>query len=134
MVTSQKEHLTGVIKDLQEKGVLVSLFIDADGRQIEAAREVGADFVELHTGHYADAVTESEAVTLFKRIAEGVRIASALGLRVNLGHGLNYHNIKRFAGLKNVEDYSIGHAIIARAVMVGMFEAVKEMAELVKGL
>ena len=112
LVVSQKEHLSGVIRDLQEKGILVSLFIDADGEQIEAAKEVGADFVELHTGHYADAITERDAVSLFRRIAEGVRIASALGLRVNPGSRTElpqYQKVRRPEKRRGLFDRSRRH-------------------------
>ncbi|MFH1091393.1 MAG: pyridoxine 5'-phosphate synthase, partial [Pseudomonadota bacterium] len=133
-VAGQKEHLAWAVARLKEAGILVSLFIDAEEEQIKAAREVGADFVEIHTGHYADAETEAEAERCLAKIFAAVKLARKEGLRVNLGHGLNYHNLSRFAGLEGVEDYSIGHAIISRAVLVGLDRAVRDMAELIRML
>lgn len=133
-VAGQVDHIKHAITSLHDNDILVSLFIDAEPDQIKLSKDIGADFIEIHTGHYADAVNEKEAEALFVRIAEGVRYANELGLRVNLGHGLDYYNIQRFAGVKGVEDYSIGHAIIARAVMVGLDVAVRDMAELVRAL
>jgi pyridoxine 5-phosphate synthase len=126
------DHIGRVIETLHNSGVLVSLFIDAEDRQIRAAREMKADFVEIHTGHYADAATDAEVGRLFRGIVDAVKSAAALGLRVNLGHGLDYANIWRFKGLAEVEDYSIGHAIISRAVMSGIGQAVRDMAEIVR--
>jgi len=133
-VVGQKEHIAQAVKSLQEADILVSLFIDAEPEQIQAAKDIGADFVEIHTGHYAEARTDEEADRLFKKIAAGVKTAAGLGLRVNLGHGLNYVNIRRFAGLTEVEEYSIGHSIISKAVLVGLDRAVRDMAELVRSL
>ena len=131
-VARAQEQVGSAVKRLHGSGIRVSLFVDAEPDQIQAAREVGADFVEIHTGHYADAADPEEAERLFVKIAAGVKLASELGLRVNLGHGLNYVNIRRFAGLGNIEDYSIGHAIMARAVLVGLDTAVRDMAALVR--
>ena len=133
-VAGQKDLIGRSIERLHQAGLLVSLFIDAEPVQINSAKEVGADFVEIHTGHYADAVTEAEADRLLKGIFEAVKTASGLGLRVNLGHGLDYVNILRFAGLREVEEYSIGHSIISRSVLVGLDRAVGDMVRLVKGL
>ncbi|MBW2051030.1 MAG: pyridoxine 5'-phosphate synthase [Deltaproteobacteria bacterium] len=134
-VAGREQEMAQSVKVLQEAGILVSLFIDADSKQVEAAKAVGADFVEIHTGHYADAVKEDEANRLFDGIAEAVKLTAALGLRVNAGHGLNYNNIKRFIGLEaEVEEYSIGHSIISRAVLVGIDQAVREMGDLVRFL
>ena len=102
-VAGQKDHIGRAVKELHQDGILVSLFIDAEEDQIQAARDVEADFVEIHTGHYADAVTDEEAHRLCAKIVEAVRAADGLGLRVNLGHGLNYFNITRFAGLEITE-------------------------------
>lgn len=131
-VVGQEEHIGRAVKELHQGGILVSLFIDAEEDQIQAAMDVGADFVEIHTGHYADAVTEEETHRLCAKIVEAVRTADGLGLRVNLGHGLNYFNITRFAGLSEVEEYSIGHSIISRAVLVGLDRAVRDMVDLVR--
>ena len=108
--------------------------MDADPEQIRAAREAGADIIELHTGHYADAKNEKEALQLLERIVNGAQLGVQLGLKVSAGHGLNYVNIKRFQGLEEIEEYSIGHSIIARAVYVGLDQAVREMVALIADL
>lgn len=133
-VVSQTGHIRDAIKSLHEAGILVSLFIDAQDIQIRTARDVSADFVELHTGHYANAVGLAEVEKNFIKIAEGVKKANELDLRVNVGHGLNYVNVRRFKGLPGIQDFSIGHCIISRAVLVGLDRAVREMAELVREL
>jgi len=133
-VAGQQEKITNAVNALQQSGSLVSLFIDHELRQVEAAKATGADFVEIHTGHYADAQSEQEAAALFSEIRDAVKSAAALGLRINVGHGLNYVNIQRFAGLEEVEEYSIGHSIISRAVLVGLSQAVREMADIVRFL
>jgi len=121
-----------VIRQLQEKGISVSLFVDPDAKQIEASHHIGADIVEIHTGHYAEARSESEALRQFERIARAVETAARLDLSISAGHGLNYVNIQRFHDLPKIEEYSIGHSIVARAVYVGFDRAVREMVELVK--
>ena len=133
-VKAQKPYLKESLAALHEAGILVSLFVDAESEQIEASKEVGADFVEIHTGHYADAVTESEAVRLFDGIRKSIAEAHSMGLRVNVGHGLNYVNILRFAGIKEIEEYAIGHSIISRAVLIGLDRAVRDMVAIVRGL
>jgi len=133
-VAGQIDHIGRTVESLHQDGILVSLFVDAEEPQIQAARKTGADFIEIHTGHYADSKNELEAEDLFARIVESARQARGLGLRVNMGHGLNYVNIRRFAGLKEVEEYAIGHSIVSRAVMVGFDRAVRDMARLVHSL
>lgn len=133
-VAGKKPEIEKAVSELKQAGLPVSLFIDADSRQIEAAKAIGADIVEIHTGHYADAVSEKEAIRVFAGIVEAVKQASALGLRVNAGHGLNYINIKRFSVLPEVEEYAIGHSIVSRAVMVGFERAVREMVDLIRPL
>ena len=131
-VKSNPEHYKKVVEKLKEKGIKVSLFIDPDPGQIEIAHQIGADLVEIHTGHYSEARTESEGDERFERVVKAVEIAAGLKLGISAGHGLNYLNIKRFQSLPGVEEYSIGHSIVARAVYVGFERAVKEMVELVK--
>ncbi|MBW2060449.1 MAG: pyridoxine 5'-phosphate synthase [Deltaproteobacteria bacterium] len=134
-VAGREKEMARAVTALQEAGILVSLFIDADSKQVEAAKAAGANFVEIHTGHYADARNEAEATRFFSSVAEAIKLSVALGLRVNTGHGLNYTNIKRFVGLETkAEEYSIGHSIISRAVLVGIERAVREMVELVRPL
>jgi pyridoxine 5-phosphate synthase len=124
--------LRGYVRKLKEADLEVSLFVDPVARQIEAARDAGAEWVELHTGTYAEAQSEDEAQRLFEELLLSARHARSLGLRVKCGHGLNYRNIKRFRGHEEFEEFSIGHSIIARAVLVGMERAVREMVELVR--
>jgi pyridoxine 5-phosphate synthase len=121
-----------VVGRLKDKGIRISFFVDPDPRQIEESSRLGGDIVEIHTGHYAESRTEAEAVEQFARILDGVMLAEDLKLRVSAGHGLDYVNVKRFKAAPQVEEYSIGHSIVARAVYVGFERAVREMVELVK--
>ncbi len=116
---------------LAEAGVRVSLFIDADPVQLEAAREAGAPVVEIHTGHYADAVGREAVEHELNRIRQAVTYGVGMGLHVNAGHGLDYHNVKAIAAIPGVEELNIGHAIIARAVFTGLDAAVREMKRLI---
>jgi pyridoxine 5-phosphate synthase len=120
------------IRQLQQKGIEVSLFVDPDPAQIEISGGIGADIVEIHTGHYAESRSESEARRQFDRIARAVETATRFDLGISAGHGLNYVNVERFKTLPMVEEYSIGHSIVARAVYVGFDRAVREMVDLVK--
>jgi pyridoxine 5-phosphate synthase len=131
-VKSNPERYGKVVQRLKEKGILVSLFVDPDPGQIHTASQVGADIVEIHTGHYSEARAESEFRMEFERIAKAVERSAELGLGISVGHGLDYFNVKRFESLPQVEEYSIGHSIVARAVLVGFEKAVKEMVALVK--
>lgn len=115
---------------LMATGIKVSLFIDADLRQIEAAHKTGAEFIEIHTGHYADAITEAQAQAELAKIARGVTHGHQMGLKVNAGHGLHYHNVKPVAALPEMIELNIGHAIIARAAFDGLHTAVAEMRRL----
>ena len=132
-VAGNLEFLKDYIRRLQEDDLQVSLFVNPVARQIDAAMEAGARWVELHTGAYAEAKTEDEAEELFEELLIAARHARSIGLEVKCGHGLNYRNIKRFRGYEEFAEYSIGHSIIARAVLVGMERAVREMVELIKG-
>ncbi|OKY75954.1 MAG: pyridoxine 5'-phosphate synthase [Desulfobulbaceae bacterium DB1] len=130
-VAGQQEHLTKVIDRMTNASIPVSLFIDPDSAQIIAAKKAGAAFVEIHTGRYSDAITEEEANREFAMIAAAVDEAHAAGLRINAGHGLNYLNTARIARLGKIEELSIGHAIMARAIFVGLDQAVREMLALI---
>ena len=129
-VAGQQKKLRDVIARMNDGAIPVSLFIDPDPRQIEAAREVGATFVEIHTGKYSDALNDAEMDREFELIAAAAEQAYESGLRVNAGHGLNYVNTTRVAALESIEELSIGHAIMARAVFVGLDQAVREMLAL----
>jgi pyridoxine 5-phosphate synthase len=121
-----------VVKELQRHDIEVSLFVDPVPEQIEAAREVGADKIEIHTGQYANARTERERHELLNVVHSAAKMAREYGLGVNAGHGLNYLNIIPFRQITEVEEVSIGHAIISRAVFVGLDSAVREMLALVR--
>jgi pyridoxine 5-phosphate synthase len=131
-VKSKPDHYKKVIRQLKERGIHVSLFIDPDPEQIEIGHRIGADVIEIHTGHYAEAKTEPEILKHFDRIGRAADQAFNLGLGLSAGHGLNYVNIKRFRVVEKIEEYSIGHSIVSRAVYVGFEQAVREMIELVK--
>lgn len=126
-IVSNFHRFAEVVKQLQDAGIPVSWFIDADTAQIEAAAKTGAKFIELHTGKYADA---SDPATIDKELAvltEGAKQAIAAGLRVNAGHGLTYWNVYPIACIAGMEELNIGHTIISRAVLVGIERAVREM-------
>lgn len=110
----------------------VSLFIDPELQQIQAAKDCGAPVIELHTGRYAEAETQEEQASELQRLAKAVEFAIGLGLVVNAGHGLHYHNVQPIAALPGINELNIGHAIVAHAVFVGFKQAVKEMAELIR--
>jgi pyridoxine 5-phosphate synthase len=132
-VAGHQDHLREAISRLQEAGIYVSLFVDPKAEQLQAAAVVGADCVELHTGAYAEASSEVEAAQLFEELLAAAAHARQLGLKVKAGHGLDYRNIKRFRGRKEFEEYSIGHSIISRALLVGLEKAVREMIALING-
>lgn len=128
-VAGQLERIRNACQRLGDAGIRVSLFIDADARQLDAARAVGAPVVEIHTGHFADA--QGAAVkTELARIEQAIVHGVGLGLHVNAGHGLHYHNVQAIAAIPGVEELNIGHAIVAHAVFVGWERAVSEMKAL----
>jgi pyridoxine 5-phosphate synthase len=108
----------------------VSLFVDADFAQLDAALAAGAPVVEIHTGHYADAPTEAARIVEFERIRTAVAYGRSIGLTVNAGHGLTYHNVQPIAALPGIHELNIGHAIVAQAIFVGWKEAVAGMKRL----
>ncbi|MDT3721514.1 pyridoxine 5'-phosphate synthase [Pseudomonas oryzihabitans] len=110
----------------------VSLFIDPDLQQIQAAKDSGAPVIELHTGRYAEAENSKEQAYELQRLAQAVEFAAGLGLVVNAGHGLHYHNVQAIAALPGINELNIGHAIVAHAVFVGFKQAIAEMAELIR--
>jgi len=130
-VIGSAKKVCETVKELTDAGILVSLFIDADQRQIEAAAESGAPFIELHTGTYAIACGEKAIETELIKLVDGARLARNSGLRVNAGHGLNYQNVQPVAIIAGMEELNIGHAIVARAIFTGLREAVKEMKALI---
>lgn len=126
-VAGQLNTVTAAVERLAAAGITVSLFIDANEQQIDAAKASGAPLIELHTGQYAEAETLAEQTKELRKIAEGARYAAGLGLQVNAGHGLHYHNTLEIAQIAEIEELNIGHAIIARAVLVGLETAVRDM-------
>ncbi|HMC13794.1 MAG TPA: pyridoxine 5'-phosphate synthase, partial [Gallionellaceae bacterium] len=113
-----------------EAGIRVSLFIDADEKQVDAAKELGAPVVEIHTGKYADADSVAERELELARIRKTVEHGHALGLQVNAGHGLNYHNVRPIVAIPHIAELNIGHAIVAEALFIGLEQAVKKMKAL----
>ena len=130
-VVRNKEEYKRVTGTLKEAGISVSFFIDPDPVQIEESLNAGADIVEINTGEYSSARSESEMLQHFEKINQAAGLASKLKLKTHAGHGLNYLNIKRFSSIPEIEGYSIGHSIIARAVIVGLDQAIREMIKLV---
>ncbi|EGR2794892.1 pyridoxine 5'-phosphate synthase [Vibrio navarrensis] len=126
-VAGHLEKVKAATQKLTDAGIKVSLFIDADREQIDAAKACGAPFIELHTGHYADAETEADRLNELKKIAAGASYAADLGITVNAGHGLTYHNVAPIAALPEIYELNIGHAIIGRAVFDGLEKAVADM-------
>ena len=115
------------LKKLKGAGIIVSLFIDPDCNQIETARALGADAIEIQTARYSEAKTKVEIDRELDELREATRMATELGMHVHMGHGLNYHNVQAVAAIPGVEELNIGHSIISRAVLVGMERAVREM-------
>ena len=132
-VAGQKSKMRDACQRLAEAGVRVSLFIDADPKQIEAAHEVGAPCIEIHTGHFADAEDRASQAKELVKITEAAMLGDQIGLIVNAGHGLHYHNVTEVAALPQVQELNIGHAIIARAVFTGLQSAVRDMKQLMIG-
>ena len=132
-VARKQKSIERAVRELRSAGIIVSLFIDPSRDQVRAASDTGADFVEIHTGRYADATTQRRKESEFKKIITAIECAVAVGLKVNAGHGLNYHNIQRLVPIKEIHEFSIGHSIIARAVLVGIEQAVREMLEILQG-
>lgn len=131
-VVQNRKKIQKAIEKMDKAGIPVSLFIDPVEKQIKAAKKAGATYVELHTGRYCEAKTAKEIDLEFEQIRESAFAAAAEGLLVNAGHGLDYRNTPRIAALEPIEELSIGHAIISRAVFVGLDQAVREMLALVK--
>ncbi len=131
-VSGQKKKLAKTIARMDKAGIPVSLFIDPEEKQVKAALDIGATYVELHTGRYCDAASETERETEYQLIASAAEAAYQTGLRVNAGHGLDYQTTAKIAALDTIEELSIGHAIISRAVFVGLDQAVREMRAIVR--
>jgi pyridoxine 5-phosphate synthase len=128
------KNIRTAIKRLHDADITVSLFIEPDINQIDAAAEINADIIEIHTGNYASAVGEEDIYDELERVRIAAKHAKKLGLGVNAGHGLNYINMKEFVAISEIDEVSIGHAVLARAVFVGVEQAIKEMIALTRKL
>ncbi|HSO19795.1 MAG TPA: pyridoxine 5'-phosphate synthase [Desulfosarcina sp.] len=128
------KNIAETIGALQNNGIPVSIFIDPDPEQIKLAHQSGANMIEIHTGAFCDAAGGSKRRQAFARIVDAAKLAKKLKLGVNAGHGLCYTTIKAFKGLQEIDEYSIGHSIVARAAMVGMDRAVRQMRALIDAL
>ena len=125
-----ESSLKSVVETLHDSGIAVSLFIDPDAKQIKAARRLEADYIELHTGAFAEAKSFADRQEQFERLVTAARLAKKLEIGVHAGHGVDYLNILWLKNITEIEEFSIGHSIIARAVLVGMDRAVREMLQL----
>lgn len=133
-VIDNQEKLKKTIALLHEGDIPVSLFVEPDITQIDVSSEIGADIIEIHTGNFANAVSEEDMFEELDRIALAVQHAKKLGLGVNAGHGLNYNNMKEFVAVEGIDEVSIGHAVIARALFVGLEQAISDMRYLIDGV
>ena len=129
-VAGQIPKMEEACKRLARADVRVSLFIDADRNQIDAAQAVGAPVIEIHTGHFADAKDSATQENELAKIVDAVNYANGLGLHVNAGHGLHYHNVQQIAAITDIKELNIGHAIIAQSIFTGLGPAVTEMKRL----
>ena len=130
-VVSQKKTLMDAVKRFKDAGILVSFFIDPEENQIAASRDAGAQYIELHTGNYANAKDMATRNKVIEKLRVGIQAAQKLGLLVNAGHGLTYQNVGLLVESLVVEELHIGHSIVSRAVFVGIQQAVSEMKELI---
>lgn len=129
-----KTAVTETIGMLQNSGIPVSIFIDPKPEQLKLAHQANANMVEIHTGTFCDATTSKKKKQAFSKIVDAIKLSYKLRLGVNVGHGICYNTIKAFKGLKEIDEFSIGHSIVSRAALVGMERAVREMLALVKEL
>lgn len=130
-IASRVEFVTDFVKPLTEAGIVVSLFIDPDKHQVQAAAKTGAQFIELHTGRYSEAFGRENEELEFDNLKEASKLAQRLGLKVNAGHGLTYENVHRMKAIPQLIELNIGHNIIAHAVFDGLEKAVKDMKDLI---
>ncbi len=133
-VEGQFEWIEEVVGQLHNHNVVVSLFIDPEIEQVKASARCGADYIELHTGPYANAEDLSATADELERLRSMAMAAAKLGLGVSAGHGLNYHNVRDILDIEQIEELNIGHSIVARAVMVGMERAVREMLDIIRSV
>ena len=129
-VVTHFDKISRACATFAQAGIRVSLFIDAETRQLDAAKSAGAPVVEIHTGHFADAASIAEQQRELERIRVAAAYAGKIGLQVNAGHGLHYHNVQQIAAIPELRELNIGHAIVAQALFVGWEQAVREMKNL----
>ncbi len=130
-VYSQENYIREFIKPLHDSGIIVSLFIDPDEKQVFSAHNCNADFIELHTGAFSNAFGTEHEKAEFEKLKTAAALAQNLGLKVNAGHGLNYENVHLMHGIEGIIELNIGHSIISRAVFVGLERAIEEMRDLI---
>lgn len=133
LITHQ-DHVREAVATLKNTGIDVCIFIDPDIDQIKVAHKIDADMIEIHTGAFCDATTRVQKQREFFRIVDAAKIGTKLKLEVNAGHGICYNTIKAFKGLAEISEFSIGHSIIARAILTGMDQAVRDMKQLIFAL
>jgi pyridoxine 5-phosphate synthase len=131
-VSGQADRIKGVGEAMHKKGIRVSLFVDPEEAQINAAKATGADTIEIHTGHYSDLVDEKLRLRELERIRKAAEQGKSFGMSVNAGHGLHYHNLAEIVAIREIDELSIGHSIIARAVFASLDRAVRDMLELMR--
>ena len=131
-VAGQLDKVTEFIAPLLNAGIIVSLFIDPEKKQVEASAKTGAQFIEMHTGAYSEAYGTDKEEAEFQKLKTSAKLAQDIGLNVNAGHGLNYENVHRMHEIPGLYELNIGHSIISRAVFTGLPEAVRKMADLIK--
>lgn len=135
-VAAHEKELERIVQNLRAQRIVVSLFIDPEARQVRASQKVGAEMVELHTGHFARAFAHEPGEDPWQaelaRLVDGAALGNRLGLRVNAGHGLDYQNVSYVSGIPDMEELNIGHSIISRSVMVGMDRAVRDMVDAIR--
>ena len=129
-----KTAVTETIRTLQNSAIPVSIFIDPEPEQLKLAHQANANMVEIHTGTFCDATTSKKRKQAFSKIVDAIKLSHKLRLGINVGHGICYNTIKAFKGLKEINEFSIGHSIVSKAALVGMERAVREMLALVKEL
>ena len=132
--SAHQSVLQEAVSSLKNSGIQVSIFVDPDLDQIKACQKVGSDMIEVHTGAFCEATSRLKKEREFARIVDSIKFASKLKLGVNAGHGICYNSIKAFKGLSQIDEFSIGHSIVSRAVITGMEQAVRDMARLIREL
>ena len=130
-VKNQIEYLKDFIKPLKEKGIIISLFIDPDMEQIDAAKQIGTDYIEMHTGKFANAFLKGDFENELNKLKNAAKYAQNLGIKVNAGHGLNYENVYLMKQIPDLKELNIGHSIISKAVFCGLDNAISQMLDLI---